>query len=224
MISDTLIIPDGCIDIMASMKDGMLDAKVYGMIDKNQVISVKPDVRYLGLRIDAQFAVQLLNTSMKDLTKQIVDLVDVSKESYHFIEQALSKKDMGEQIKVLQDGFIKQLTKGTPNPYALEWALSRIKTCQGNISVKQLAQEMNYSEVYIRKLFQKHLGINAKSYMTITRYQRALERIIRQPHLAIIDVIQSLGYYNDAHFIRESKRITGLTPRELSNVFNSIET
>ncbi len=71
-----------------------------------------------------------------------------------------------------------------------------------------------YSERYIQKLFLDNVGITPKSFSNIHRFNKSLQ-LIQTADLPLTSIAYDCGYYDQAHFIKEFKKFTGLTPSEV---------
>ena len=63
-----------------------------------------------------------------------------------------------------------------------------------------------YSERHRRRLYQQQIGLAPKQVARIVRFQQALHE------LRTADEVSLEGYYDQAHFIREFRAFTGMTP------------
>lgn len=84
---------------------------------------------------------------------------------------------------------------------------------QHDISMQDLAREMNYSEAYFCKLFKQCFNKNFTAYLTEYRVKEA-KRMLEQPAMNVKDVGRAVGYMDSNYFTRVFKRITGQTPTE----------
>lgn len=82
-----------------------------------------------------------------------------------------------------------------------------------NITVGLLAGECNLSEVYLRKLFVKHLKTTPKQYLQSIRLQRA-KQLLSEGRVKISDVSEQCGFQSSYNFSRFFKENTGLSPSE----------
>ena len=85
-----------------------------------------------------------------------------------------------------------------------------------DISVHDLAMEMNYSETYFCKLFKQCFKINFTAYLAEYRMNEA-KKLLANPRINVKDVGRSCGYADSNYFTRVFKRITGYTPTEYRN-------
>jgi AraC-like DNA-binding protein len=61
-------------------------------------------------------------------------------------------------------------------------------------------------------LFREQVGLAPKAYWRVRRFQAALRRLERARRLRGAEIAAELGYFDQAHFIREFREFSGLTP------------
>ena len=79
----------------------------------------------------------------------------------------------------------------------------------GYISAEEVSNQINWSNRQINRYLNKYLGVSLKTYLNIQKCYTAYIQI-REGRFFPDD-----GYYDQAHFIREVKKHTGKTPKEL---------
>lgn len=70
----------------------------------------------------------------------------------------------------------------------------------------QPPEALAYSERHLRRLYQQLTGIAPSTFRSIVRFQRAVQRIRAEGRLSWD------GYYDQPHFTREFKALSGITP------------
>ena len=93
-----------------------------------------------------------------------------------------------------------------------------IKYIEENYRRKILTNEMladvcNISEVYLRKLFKKHLNTTPKQYISDIRLQKA-KYLLKEGALKVNVVAEECGFDSSYNFCRFFKNKTGTTPSE----------
>ena len=79
-----------------------------------------------------------------------------------------------------------------------------------------LAKQCNISEVYLRKLFRRHLKTTPGQYIAEIRLQKA-KQLLAEGTLKIHSVSEECGFSNPYHFSRFFKQYTGMSPTEYSS-------
>lgn len=82
-----------------------------------------------------------------------------------------------------------------------------------NITNGLLANKCNISEVYLRKLFQKHFKTTPKKYISEIRLEKA-KQLLTDGVFKINAISEECGYASVYSFCRLFKQKTGLTPSE----------
>ena len=76
-----------------------------------------------------------------------------------------------------------------------------------------LAEICNISEVYLRKLFLKHLNLTPKQYISEIRLSKA-KQLLSDGILKINAISEQCGFSSSYNFSRFFKDKTGITPTE----------
>lgn len=85
-----------------------------------------------------------------------------------------------------------------------------IYSSKGEMSVKELSENVGWSSRQINRYFTKQLGLSLKAYSTILRFRASLEHIVQGK------LFPELNYTDQNHFIKEVKKFSGVAPKELS--------
>lgn len=80
--------------------------------------------------------------------------------------------------------------------------------------VTDLASSMNMSEKSMERWVRKVFNLTTKELWQIIRFQHASHNLKNQPNRRFIDALQ-YGYYDQSHFIKECRKITDYSPKEL---------
>ena len=92
-------------------------------------------------------------------------------------------------------------------------SLEKIKTdfTRADLSVSELSQMCDISEVYYRKIFIEKFGISPKEYIIQTRINHAKD-LLKSGLFSVSEVARLCGYTEQCHFSREFKKRTGENP------------
>jgi AraC-like DNA-binding protein len=89
-------------------------------------------------------------------------------------------------------------------------ALRAIAAAAGAIRVRALAQDLGVSQDALEKHFRRIVGATPKQFATIVRLRQAVDLSRQSPSLTALAL--DAGYYDQSHFIRDFRAITGATP------------
>ena len=84
-----------------------------------------------------------------------------------------------------------------------------IYSSNGSMPVKELSDKVFWSSRQINRYFNEHFGISLKAYCSILRFKISLH-YIKEGKL-----FPELNFADQAHFIKEVKKFSGVAPKEL---------
>lgn len=79
----------------------------------------------------------------------------------------------------------------------------------GDMSIRQLSETIGWSERQINRYFNQQLGISLKTYCNILRFHASLH------HIKDGKLSPQLNFTDQSHFIKEIKKLSGVSPKEL---------
>ena len=83
-------------------------------------------------------------------------------------------------------------------------------------SLEYFADKFGYSPSHLGRLFHKIVGISFSQYLMNARINQA-KLILRSSDVTINEISLLLGYYDSGHFIKQFKRVAGITPKDYRN-------
>jgi AraC-like DNA-binding protein len=110
-------------------------------------------------------------------------------------------------------------TLRTPEPFH-ELAIGRCEAVVRNLvaephrPVGDIATALGLSHGYLDRLFTEQVGLSPRTLARILRMRRLLEDIDVHGPVGWADKATELGWFDQAHLIRDFKRHTGVTPSE----------
>lgn len=82
-----------------------------------------------------------------------------------------------------------------------------------NLSLEQIADEMNVSVKYVSRVFKEKTGVNLTAYINQVRVEKAKELLVGTD-LTINDVAFQVGIESRTTFLRVFKKLAGVAPHE----------
>lgn len=97
----------------------------------------------------------------------------------------------------------------------LDDMISRMSKTSGMIRVSQLCDIYNITPRSLERRFMEEIGIPAKEMLQIFRINRAIRLLAEDPKVNLAGISYLSGYFDQAHFIKDIKKITGMSPGHL---------
>ncbi|WP_305092973.1 helix-turn-helix domain-containing protein [Prescottella sp. R16] len=199
--ADGSVLPDGCTDLV--WRDGVV--VVAGPDTEPFTVPASSEMA-VGLRFPPGLLPHLLGVPASDLQNLRVPLDDVVGRR----AAPLRGIDPGDAADAFE-AFGCALLAGSGMPDPAVTATARLLAAGATVTV--VADTTGLSPRTLHRLSARHFGYGPKTLSSILRLQRALALAGRG--LPSVDVATACGYVDQAHLIRESRRITGLPFGEL---------
>lgn len=127
-------------------------------------------------------------------------------------EQLAAATDDRERIDIVEQFLLARLMPVAADPLVKE-ALDVIGQSGGNIRISELATTLHTSQSPLEKRFRRFVGASPKKYAGIVRIRKMITALQQgRGHLETMDYLDD--YYDQAHFIKDFKRFTSMTPEE----------
>ncbi|SDE48054.1 Helix-turn-helix domain-containing protein [Pedobacter soli] len=123
------------------------------------------------------------------------------------------------RVVLLQQHLLQQLSKADDKPQ-IKYCLQQVRLSKGLISLAALTQNIGMSQRHLSRQFQQFVGLSPSEYLRVSRFIYSLENLKSDAPDSLTNIAYQSGYYDQAHFIRDYKQYTGLTPGELLRSLN----
>lgn len=92
----------------------------------------------------------------------------------------------------------------------------------GAARIAALAAMLGVSQRQLERLFKNEAGVPPKRLARVMRFQQASRRLYDEPDVRLADLALELGFTDQAHFNREFRNFSSVTPTEfVSNLFDT---
>lgn len=209
-------VPDGSTDLVFGINE--TDTRIYigGTVLQAKGWEFEEGRTYFGARFLPGRCILPKDLQIKEIVNTDLEL-DPYAYGSSLIGQMAEQKTMADRSRLLVEHFAHwERVQEKETISAIErYCRSRIYATQGLISVKELAAETGYTEVYIRRIFQRIHGISPKVFEQFVRFQNLLQAVQRDTTERRFDEIAyDCGYYDQSHMIKDFKRFAGTTPEQ----------
>lgn len=215
------VFPDGCVDIIFNLGDSFagitknttagngLKYFVAGAMRQPIITYHSGNIALAGVRFKPGGAYPFLRFPLSEITDWRVALDDMGERM-----RAMFRRDIEGDLVIadVDRRLLKELETALPIDEIVETAVSIINRAQGQIPVNFLGETLNISTRQLERRFQASVGLSPKMLCRIARMQAAISALRHQPGAVWLDIAHQNGFYDQSHFIREFKALSGLTP------------
>ena len=147
-------------------------------------------------------------------TNNLIELNEFSRGDLNL--QLLEAKSDSARVGLMTDFLVAQLEKARTRDVLIEESVRYIQKNIASISVKAILEHLSLSERQFEKRFVQTVGISPQFYIRIRRFNEALRLMKTRRYERLTDVAYALNYYDQSHFVRDIKDLSGMTPKGLS--------
>lgn len=116
---------------------------------------------------------------------------------------------------LLDQFFLTRLGRHEDRPgRALDTLLDRLYYAPGT-GVDAVAEQSGWTPRHFRRKFTDAYGVGPKQFVRIARLNHTMRMLALAPDMAALDAALRMGYFDQAHFIHETRALTGSTPQTL---------
>jgi AraC-like DNA-binding protein len=157
----------------------------------------------------------LLRVPLHEIANRTVDLVDLlGRDADELVERLAGLPGWEERFALLDATLGARLLEArTPSP-SIAWALRRLRTTGGAVSVRELAEELGCSRRHLVAGFREQVGLPPKRVARILRFERVLSRLADEGGDRLGEIAADCGYYDQPHLNRDFRQFAGASPGE----------
>lgn len=171
------------------------------------------NVKLFGIRLKPETFSQLFNIPAASLFCNYIELETFFGKAINRLPELLYEQyDMAEAIHRCDAFLMQQLAMMCGGLNYVAEAVSLIRSRVGSISIEEVSTTLSVSMRQLQRSFKEQLGTSPKSYHRIIRFRNAFTALESSPKSNWADIAYTLGYADQAHFIREFKEFAGEAP------------
>lgn len=197
---------------------------LYGQTIQPAKMILSGKLSTIGICLQPHALQSVFGIDANELTGTCVDLGLVQhKKEKHLQEKLMGAATIEEQINLLSSSLINSVQDtGDKQDIITKYAVTEIFRGKGEISFNALLKQLQLSERTLERRFKQSIGVSAKLFSRICRFQESLNQLRKNNYQKLSDIAYENGYSDQSHFIRTFKEFTGVSPfdykKQLSEV------
>ena len=208
------VVSDGCIDIFFDHKQPT-ENFVMGFCRKFVQFPIGKEFDYIGIRFLPSAFPHLFGVDAKTLSNQSQELNKILPNFSEWINSEIKPADSFENITKIMNGKIIRFLKKQDVNYDHRFldSLNLIFQKNGYLDTEK---DLNtgLSSRQLRRIFNFYMGTTAKSFSNVVRFQHILNAKPSKQSLKANKLYFDVGFFDQAHFIKNFKTFYGVTPSE----------
>ncbi|GEM47637.1 helix-turn-helix domain-containing protein [Deinococcus cellulosilyticus] len=184
----------------------------------------KEPVRFISRGLTRVVGVELFPWAARELMHPGENIQNVFFKPIHVALRELSllvldliqRNDIIGALEALEDWLLRRLTLREIDDHAGIQAALSLYQMRGQLKISELADQQGVSVRHLERQFQEVVGITPKWLSRIIRFEEAHNRLWANPQINLTELAFELGYADQAHFCREFRSLTHITPSQFS--------
>lgn len=132
-------------------------------------------------------------------------------------ERLLALRSIEQIFPLVETFLLQQAGEGleeTVSTRCIDYALSSIIHKPTIQRLRELSDQIGYSQKHFISLFTDQVGVSPKQYLRIMRFQEAIGAIENKRTIRWSEIARECGYYDQAHLTHDFRNFSGFTPNE----------
>ncbi|AOM80108.1 helix-turn-helix domain-containing protein [Pedobacter steynii] len=136
------------------------------------------------------------------------------KEGQDIEQKILKAKSTQDRIGLIESFLFSRLANTEAFDQIVKSTVETILTANGQLSIDELSRQTNINRRQLERKFSSVVGLSPKQLSKTIRLQATLKTLLTKKVSSLTTLAYEGEYYDQAHFIKDFKEFTGITPKE----------
>lgn len=219
------IVPDGCCEMLFHLGDlyeqilpsgeRIVQPRCFVFGQITEPLTVKPtgETDIFSVRFTPEGFSAIAPVPLKTLANCATSLSTLfGQEAENLSSDIIKAKATESRIRLIESFIVNQLSQEGACRKAVAECIAVIMRLKGQLSVDELSQHAAISEREMERKFTRMVGLSPKKLTRIVRIHQAAKSLIHGENESLTAVALENQFYDQAHFNREFKAFTGVSP------------
>lgn len=225
------VLPDGCIEMIfilgddikryTSERDYILQprAMVLGQITRPYYVEPTGHVNSFAVRFYPYGFANFTSAPIKELSNKETPVSEILEEktATELESKIKNAADTKERIRIIENLFIHKFKEKITVGGILKSTIDEILSAGGSNSIKSVLRNNLNRRRQLERKFSKTIGLSPKQFAKVIRLQAALKLLLQTNPDSLTKIAYENNYFDQAHFIKDFKEFTGVSPKEFYN-------
>ncbi len=184
-----------------------------GLTTRYMHVQTETKIKVFVTRLYPWAAHDLFKVRADELADSAVDATDLLGSCFSEFQDRINvSRSFGDAAERAEQTLLKRLNAPCGASRLLLMTIRAILERKGIISVSRLARELGVSRQFLNRLHKQETGLSVKQMCSTIRLRIGIDRQISDPFDSLTQLAHSLHYFDQSHFNREFKQMTGDRP------------
>ena len=221
------IMPDGIVEIVFHYYDpfitylangkSFVQPKGFAISQMRKFIEIESNGKtgFVSIRCYPWGAHHFFTKHVKDFLDDTVDIKHLwNGDSKIILDQLKATETTDKKVNLIQTFLLEKLNDNKKESYNIDEAIKLIRKTKGQLSVEEVCEKTNLTYKQLERGFLTTVGTTPKIFSRISRFLNLCHNLKEYENKNMANLAYEMGFYDQAHFIKEFKDFSGLTPKE----------
>ncbi len=221
------IVPDGCMEMIFHygdlfkqyVKDEAFVVQprcfVFGQITNSLAIEPTGTTGIFAVRFLPDGFIPFATLPLSVMENRAVPLQELfGTDGEQLAQNMLNASSHSERITIIETFLMQQIVAPAAIDRVTKLSVEVIMQLNGQLSVQELSNQIQINRRQLERKFASVIGLSPKQLAKIIRLQAALKMLAGKQFTSLTSLAQEGSYYDQAHFIKDFKEFTGLSPKQ----------
>lgn len=223
-----LIIPDGCIEMAfvfgdeikryTSEDEFIIGPRevIIGQITETTYIEPTGYVDSFAVRFYPYGFAAFVSTPLEALANTETPLAQFfGEETSETLAQRMNRADdTAARIAIVEEFLLSRLSDRGTIDTIVRTTIETMLATKGSGAINAMLRNDASKRRQLEREFKQKIGISPKQLGKVIRLQAALKRVLNRQSETLTEIAYESEYYDQAHFIKDFKEFTGITPKK----------
>jgi AraC-like DNA-binding protein len=220
------VLPDGIVEIVFHFADPFFTYNAKGVKAKQpkgfaisqmkNFIEIESNgaIGFVSVRFYPWGAHHFFDKPVSSFLDDTVDIKILWPNDFQNILQDIQSTDNNNKVNIIQRFLDERLKMHSKDTNSIDIAIKLIRETKGQLTIEELCNKLNIHHKKLERGFINTIGTTPKVFSRTTRFLHLCHHLKEYENLTMTQLAHRLDYYDQAHFIKDFKAFSGITPKE----------
>lgn len=129
-------------------------------------------------------------------------------------QEIIQATNTKQRIEIIERFLLKKLSEPSTVDHIVKTTIDTLISTKGSTSISNILKDDLSKRRQLERKFAKQIGMSPKQLGRVIRLQSALKMLLNEEGENLTNIAYESEYYDQAHFIKDFKEFTGISPKE----------
>src|SRR5690606_167476 len=220
------IVPDGCMEMIFHYGDlykqctdngSIVQPRCFVIGQLTQPLEIEPtgETGIFSVRFHPEGFLPFATVPIKEMENKAVPLEKLfGKDGQEIEQKLLNTISTSERINLIETFLLSRLADTEAIDRIIKSTIETILTANGQLSVDELSRQTNINRRQLERKYSSIIGLSPNQLSKTIQLQDKLKMLLNKKFTSLTALAYEGEYYDQAHFIKDFREFTGMTPKE----------